>query len=142
MLGKITKWVMAMVAFGVALLWFSNYSSIRRSSEIGVQAVKLLYQFYDLEELDSNMTELKKITSGAVYDELTIDNEERLLNTYLKLKGNTCLIHVIECTSDYVTYSLETETIDKDRKFIFMFEVRGGKIIKVKEAECIDFTNS
>ena len=81
MLGKITKWVMAMVAFGVALLWFSNYSSIRRSSEIGVQAVKLLYQFYDLEELDSNMTELKKITSGAVYDELTIDNEERLLNT-------------------------------------------------------------
>ena len=141
MLGKITKWVMAMVAFGVALLWFSNYSSVRRSSEIGVQAVKLLYQFYDLEELDSNMTELKKITSSAVYDELTIDNEERLLNTDLKLKGNTCLVHVIECTSDYVTYSLETETIDKDRKFIFMFEVRGGKIIKVKEAECIDFTN-
>lgn len=140
MLSKVA-WYTSIVGLTALTIVF-GFKAIQQPTDIGVKAVKLLYQFYDLEELDRNMAELKKITSDAVYDELTIDNEERLLNTYLKIKGNTCLVHVVDYTSDYVVYTLETATIDKNRKFIFMFSTKGGKITKVKEAECIDFTNS
>lgn len=142
MLSKVIKGCIGAIILTMAAIWFSWFFTERNSARLGVRAVKLLYQFYDLNELDKNMTDFKKIVSNSVYEELTIDNEERLLTTYLKLKGNTCIVHVVESTADYVIYTLETDTIENDRKFIFMFSTEGGKIIKVKEAECIDFTSS
>lgn len=111
-----------------------------KRTETAVEAVKDLYQFNQVNELNNNMKNLKKITTSSVYNQLTVDNEERTLNTYLKFKGNPTTVNVIDVTNSYVLYSLTNENIDEDRVFIFMYSFDSkGKICKVRESECLDF---
>ena len=105
-----------------------------------IEVVQDLYQFSKVEELDSNMLKMQDLTTQSVYNQLTVDNEERTLNTYLKFKGDTTSVNVVKATSSYILYTLTNENIDKDRVFIFMYECNGkGKISSVRESECLDF---
>lgn len=136
MLYRIVKPLLVIALAIILLAQFQKWNS----SKVGVSAVNLLYKFHDYTELDSNMAELRKIVTSSVYDELTIDNEGRLLNTYLKFKGNACIPHVIASTSDYVLYILETQSIEETRLFLFIYSTNlFGKIDSVREVECIDF---
>lgn len=130
--------IMFLLPFVIAL--FLVNSNTKNPEKIGITAVKELYQFEKTEDLDGNMERLKRITTDSVFSQLTVDNEERTLNTYLKFKGKTTSINVIKSTDNYVLYSLDTEFISPDRVFIFMFNVnRDGKIDYVRECECLDF---
>lgn len=112
-------------------------------SDIGVQAVNCLYDFGTVEQLDFQMQGLKEITTDAVFNQLTIDNEERTLNTYLKFKNKPVTVEIVDATNDYVLYRLKTEEISIDRLFCFYFRVnKAGKIDTVREVEAIDFINS
>ena len=89
------------------------------------------------------MQALKEITTDAVFNQLTIDNEERTLNTYLKFKNKPVTVEVEEITNDYVLYRLKTEEISADRLFCFYYSVnKDGKLDKVREVEAIDFVSS
>lgn len=108
--------------------------------QIGCNAVKYLYQFNKVENLDSNMKKLKKITTDSVYNQLTVDNEERTLNTYLKFKGESTDVNIIKATDSYILYSLDNTSVEPDRIFIFMYNVNSDKKIDyVRECECLDF---
>lgn len=116
--------------------------SERRDAELGEAAVKLLYDFGTAEQLDYQMQGLKEITTEPVFNQLTIDNEERTLNTYLKFKNEPVTVEVARSTNQYVIYSLDTKNISKDRIFVFFFTVNGeGKIDSVREVEAIDFVD-
>lgn len=133
---RIVKSLLVITLAAILLAQFQKWNS----SKVGISAINLLYKFHDYTELDSNMAELRKIVTSSVYDELTIDNEGRLLNTYLKFKGNACIPHVIASTSDYVLYTLETQSIEETRLFLFIYSTNlFGKIDSVREVECIDF---
>ena len=69
-------------------------------SALGEQLVKALYDYDSVYELDAQMTIVKSICSEAVYNDLTIDNEQRTLTTYLKFKQDP--VHVIIHNSEYV----------------------------------------
>ena len=135
------------VAFAV-IVPISIYARVQSVAEdrvaaLGEEAVKLLYDFGTVEQLDYQMNDLKKITTGAVFNQLTIDNEERTLNTYLKFKNKAVTVKVVKSTSDYVLYRLETENISEDRLFAFFFDVDdSGKISYVREVEAIDFVDT
>ena len=135
------------VAFAV-IVPISIYARVQRVAEdrvaaLGEEAVKLLYDFGTVEQLDYQMNDLKKITTDAVFNQLTIDNEERTLNTYLKFKNKAVTVKVVKSTSDYVLYRLETENISEDRLFAFFFDVDdSGKISYVREVEAIDFVDT
>lgn len=110
--------------------------------EIGVNTVKLLYEFSSYEDLARHQVDLQECTTSEVYNQLTFDKEERTLFTYLKFKNKQTAVRVIKSTDDYVLYSLDNENIDASRKFIFLFEVdKQGKVCSVREEECIDFVD-
>ena len=135
------------VAFAV-IVPISIYARVQSVAEdrvaaLGEEAVKLLYDFGTVEQLDYQMNDLKKITTDAVFNQLAIDNEERTLNTYLKFKNKAVTVKVVKSTSDYVLYRLETENISEDRLFAFFFDVDdSGKISYVREVEAIDFVDT
>lgn len=127
-----------------AVAYFNYRTSIyRNAAHIGEQAVKLLYDYGTIEQLDYQMVGLKEITTEPVFNQLTIDNEARTLNTYLKFKKNAVTVNVFKSTESYIMYSLVTKEISPDRKFIFMFELNeNGKISWVREVEAIDFVTT
>lgn len=124
---------------GLAITFNVKRIEAKRTS-IAIEAVQDLYQFSKVEDLDKNMAKLKDFTTQSVYNQLTVDNEERTLNTYLKFKGAPTIVNVVKATSSYILYTLTNENIDKDRVFIFMYDFNSkGQISKVRESECLDF---
>ena len=63
------------------LITVSTANMNKQKAQIGEQAVKLMYQFVDLQQLQLNMIDLKSITTEPVFNQLTIDNEDRTLYT-------------------------------------------------------------
>lgn len=111
-----------------------------KKTNTAIEIVQDLYQFSKVEDLDKNMLKIKDLTTKSVYNQLTVDNEERTLNTYLKFKGDATSVNVVKATSSYILYTLTNKNIDKDRVFIFMYECNEkGKISSVRESECLDF---
>lgn len=127
----------------LALLATVSAANINKQRQkAGEQAVKLMYQFVDLQQLQLNMIDLKAITTKPVFNQLTIDNEDRSMYTYMKFKGTKTSVKITKATSTYVLYSIENDNIDSDRKFIFMFDCdKTGKISYVREAEINDFVS-
>lgn len=112
----------------------------KQKRELGEQAVRLMYQFVEVEQLQFNMIDLQSITTEAVFNQLTIDSEDRALYTYVKFLGLTTSVEIIKSTSSYVLYSINNDNIDSERRFIFMFDCdSSGKISYVREAEIYDF---
>lgn len=106
----------------------------------GIKAVNLMYNFDDVYELDSNMSDLAKITTKDIFSEITIDNQDRALNTYLKFKKNPTKVEIIKSTPYYVLYRLKTESLTGNRKFMMTFDTNWlGKIDYIREMEIIDF---
>lgn len=140
------KIILVVVTVLVIVLSFSIITRIQTKNlekKIGIKAVNLLYSFNDIYELDKNMSELNKICTEKVYNELTIDNENRTLNTYLKFKEDSVKVKVIKSRSNYVLYRLKTDAISKDRLFVFIYDVNNkGKISYVREVEAIDFVQN
>lgn len=126
------------------ILFINNKQLIKEEKEqIGLTAVKALYDFRDAYQLDSNMVTLKEITTEPVFNDLTIDNEQRTLNTYLKFEGKSVTVNILKNTDSYVLYSLNTEKISDERIFVFFFDVdKEGKISWYKEVEGIEFVNT
>lgn len=126
---------------GVSVLGLAAVTS-GKSKSLGVKAVMLMYNFDTIEQLSEQMAELREITTPEIYEELTIDNEDRTLNTYLKFRGNPVTVSIIKATGDYVMYSLTSESIGTDRIFMFLYETDNQKINYVREVECIDFVET
>lgn len=126
---------------GICLLMLFSIKFIKnKNTSTAVKAVECLYQFNKVEDLNNKMKELEKITTSSVYNQLTVDNEERTLNTYLKFKGNPTSVKIQNVTDSYILYKLDNENIDKDRVFVFMYRINShGKISYVRECECLDF---
>lgn len=122
----------------VYIIW--SVSNKADNVEIGMKAVRYMYHFQSLKELDDNMDRLKKITSDEVYEKLTIDNTDRTLRVYLKFRNKPVIVNVEKATENYVIYSLISENISANRKFVFFFETnREGTIVDVRESEVVDF---
>lgn len=118
-------------------------SSADTKADLGVELVKAMYDFENPYELDKNMLVVQKLVTEDVFSDLTIDNEQRTLSTYFKFKDASVHVNVLKSTDSYVLYSLDSEAISADRKFILIFSVNEEGIInEVKEMECYEYLNS
>lgn len=135
------KWVAVALLITLAILFLSEtFTMQKQKKELGIKAVKCMYEFTEVGQLQFNMFDLQKITTEPVFNQLTIDNENRALFTYVKFKCDRTSVNVIKATSSYVLYSLKNDNVDSERKFIFMFDCdKTGKISYVREAEINDF---
>lgn len=126
----------------LALLYSKSLHLNKDKAKIGENAVLALYNFGTVEQLNQQMKDLKSICSEGVFNQLTIDNEDRTLNTYLKFKNKATEVNIIKSTESYVLYTLNNDYISADRKFVFLFEInQNGVIDWVREEEAIDFIN-
>ena len=118
-------------------------SSAGTKADLGVELVKAMYDFENPYELDKNMLVVQKLVTEDVFSDLTIDDEQRTLSTYFKFKDASVHVNVLKSTDSYVLYSLDSEAISADRKFILIFSVNEeGVINEVKEMECYEYLNS
>lgn len=114
-------------------------------ARLGRQAVALLYNFKSIQQLDGQMTGLYNITTEEVYNQLTIDNEGRTLNTYIQFNCGSCEVNVLESGTEFVIYSLKASSGSpkEDEIFVFLYNVnKDGKICWVKEMEGYEFTDT
>ena len=140
--GVILMFVVAIGIF-IGLVVYNRQLTDEKIAEIGEEAVKFLYDYGTVEQLDFQMSGLKQITTPEVFNQLTIDNEERTLNTYLKFKQDPVTVEVVKSTNKYVMYRLHTANISEERLFVFFFNVnKDGLIYEVREVEAIDFISN
>ena len=129
------------VAFGFALVLVPYYTARylecitlpEKMTELGVSTVKLMYEFETPGEILSNQEKLKDILSEEEFDELCIDNELRTVNAYYKFGYSESAVNVVKADSNYVIYTLDNENIDRDTKWLFLFDVVSGRVCNVRE---------
>lgn len=108
------------------------------AKDVGLRALYAMYDFDTLEQLDRQMATLAECTTEEVYTQLTIDCENKTLETYLKFKNEATSVIVLECTDDYIKYSLKNKFVSEDRQFIFMYKVNSDdKIYDAWEGEVL-----
>lgn len=114
-------------------------------ARVGREAVALMYNFSTIGQLDNQMTALRELVTDDVFQQLTIDNEGRTLNTYLQFKCKSCEVEILESGTEFVIYKLNASsgTPTEDEIFLFIYNVdSSGKICWVKEYEGYEFTDS
>lgn len=110
------------------------------NGRVGSKAVKLLYDFNNIGELEDNLVGLKSMMTDRCYYSTTVVNSDKSLNTYLKLKKAKTTVNIIESKPGFVLYSLDNPNITPSRLFIFSYKLNlFGKIEEVREFEAIDF---
>lgn len=111
--------------------------------DMGIRLVKCLYDFDSAYQLDANMLLVKEMTTEAVFNDLTIDNEERTMLTYLKFKDCGAHVIILESDANFVRYSLDSDAIEESREFVLYFTVnREGLIDSVEEGEFVKFIDT
>ena len=146
---KIAKFV---VVFGLLIVcaWQVAFYSVKSYMDnnvskkaLGEELVMAMYNFETPYQLDSQMLIVQTLTTEDVFNDLTIDNEQRTITTYLKFKDCGVKAEIISSGEDYVYYKLDSEVIAENRTFILFFRVNeDGLIDWVKEAECVEFIDT
>ena len=142
---SVLKFLTAVVfsfSVGVLILFLASYDREGLEDDIGIKAVKYMYQFTTIAELDANMEGLKLITSDEVYNYLTFDRTDKALNVYLKFHNKPVFVNIEDTGPGFVIYTLNTESISADRRFVFFFKVKSGKIVYAREGEFLDFNDT
>lgn len=145
MKGKTVPRFLLILVVVVAVLFDFFYISLHSSStnvkeEAGKEVVKLLYDFADMEQLEGQQLQLKSKVTEDVFNQLTVDNEERRLNTYLKFNQEVSTVEFLITTDKYIVYRLDCIALETSRVFLFTYHVNSlGKIDRVYEAELIGF---
>lgn len=126
----------------IATLFIVSKRSDNKESkqDIGLEVLNCLYTFDTSQMLNDNMQTLHSLCTNEVYNQLTIDNEERLLSTYLKFNSCECRVKVITKSNGMILYNLVCDAINPNRLFLFCYSINDkNKICSVREAECLDF---
>lgn len=123
----------------IICIFFIKKGTFKYNEQLGIQVLTTLYEFETVDEFEKNMEEFQNYVSEDVFYQMTVDNTDRVLGVYLKLKGNSCNVDIVESTSNYIVYHLISNSIERERLFLFCFSVENGKIIEIKEAELFPF---
>lgn len=128
--------------FGLLFLMisFSISREVFNPGSVGEKAVMALYDFKDINELEDQLGDLKRITTESVYNKIAVINADKALNTYLKMHKNPVKVEIIDKQPGIVHYTLHTDSLSDGRQFLFIYKVNWlGKICYVNEMEGIGF---
>lgn len=114
--------------------------SAERKQAVGEQVVKLLYEFSSADSLELQQSKLAMYTTEDVYNQLSTDNLEHTIRTYVWYDCSWATVNFLRCTDSYVVFSMNSDYTTPDQHFIFMFEVDSkGRICYAREAEIDEF---
>ena len=134
--------ILSLVMVSILTTWLGfMYLKSLEDVKTGEKAVKLMYDFGSYDEVyQEHMTKLKELTTDDIYTNITVTNVDRALTTYLKFKGHSSKVKILQKTDSYIMYYLDTESITQTRKFVMYYHVNmWGKIDDIQECEVRDF---
>lgn len=129
------------ISVSCSLFFGFKYLKEKDGMRTAEQAVMLMYNFESFTELyDKQMAELKEIVTEDVYNNITVENIDRALTTYLKFRQNPAKVTILEKTEDHIIYTITSDSLTTGRKFVMYYDTNiFGKINKMEEAELRDF---
>lgn len=135
--------ISAVLVLSVGFTLFSGFNYLREKEGIRTaeQAVMLMYNFESFTDLyEKQMSELKELVTDEVYQNITVENIDRALTTYLKFRQNPSKVTILEKTSDHIIYTIASDSLTSGRKFVMYYDTNiFGRINKMEEAELRDF---
>jgi hypothetical protein len=148
--GKMPAAKLLMTVGAIAMMWASGWvtatmwSDIRQNREValGVRTLRSLYEFENLTQFDENVDLFETLVTPHVFHLMSADNSDRILRVYLKFNGRPSYVDIIETGPNYVIYSLVCAAIERERLFLFIYEVEGGKVTAIREAELFAFATT
>lgn len=104
----------------------------------GIIAVKLMYEFDSVEQLPQQYTLLKKLVSEEDFDKLSIDDELRVVNTYFKFQAMPSKVNILRASDGFVAYTItsESDSITANTVWVFEYEKQHGKLCNIREYKC------
>lgn len=132
--------IYSLVVVGAILFVIARGMRDSMAEKAAKDVINDLYSFDSVDSMEINESDLRGRVTTQVFNQLTVDNDERRMNTYLKFRAESSKVKFIKVTDQYVVYSLDCAYIDSSRKFIFIYSIdRSGLISSVYEAELNPF---
>lgn len=131
------------VILGVSLLFLTASIilpitiHLQLNERIGIEAIRLMYDFNSLDELSYNMNKLKEITTPKVYHQVDINYDRRVINLYFKFKADPTHVDIISTAPNSVCYRIKNKHVSETRTFLARYKLHNGKICELREYELI-----
>ena len=141
-LRKVYAVLSVVIVTQLLLLWiFTTLSSDK--FDLGVEAVKAMYQFNTPEELLEGQQYLKSILTEDEFERLCLDNTSRAISAYYKFGYSSSKVNVLEHYDGYVLYTILNTNIPKQHQWVFEYKLTDeGKITDVKEYRLVEYYDS
>lgn len=123
------------------LLWAGTVD-VSNDQQVGERVLHALYDYEDLVAFSDNIEVLESLTTSEVFHRMTMDNADRILSVYLKFRGNTSKVNIVESGDGFIIYSLVSESIEPERLFLYTYEVEGGLVSSINEGEITPFVTN
>ena len=139
------KWRDIVVVVGVVIvslsvsIYFIREINDNRRITLAINTLRSLYEFETLTQFGENVEIFRSLVTPEVFNVKNVNNSDRILRIFLKFNGNPSYVNVLEATPNFIIYSLLSESIERDRLFIFIYEVEGRRISAIREAELFRF---
>lgn len=124
----------------VCITLLLNQYHEQRSINNAKSVVINLYTMNEGLDRINSIDNVRKLCTPEVANQLIEDYDDKLLYKYLEQSGSDASVRIKYATESYVVYSIVSDNINEDRKFIFIYQADWkGKICAVEEAELNDF---
>lgn len=130
---QILLWGSLCVIAFCCVFGFVMQLSKQADMDIGVTAVRLMYEFDDPEDLNDRYASLRRIVNDDAWEVLSIDDELRTVNTYFKFQYQSSSVNIRFHRKGLVLYSLVNNALSPDTIWAFEYDIVNGKISNVRE---------
>ena len=130
-------WANLCVILFCAILGFILERSRSSDMDIGVTAVKLMYDFKDPANLDGQYASLRKLVNDDAWEVLSIEDELRTINAYFKFYYKPSTVSILFYRKGLVLYTLTSDAIAPGTTWAFEYELVHGKISNVREYQWV-----
>lgn len=130
--------VLILVDIFLIVAGFMLVNRRRVTGDIGRSAVKLMYDFDNIEEIPQRYMTLSRFLCEEDWERLNIDNDLRAVNTYYKFNALQSEVHILDSEPGCVAYRLLNGNIPAQTVWFFTFDIVDGKICNVREYEMLN----
>lgn len=124
----------------ICITLLANQFAERRKVQTAKNVVINLYTMSNGVDRIESINKVRKLCTNSVSNKLIEDYDDKLLYKYIEQQGAAATVRIQYATDSYVIYSIVSDCINEDRKFIFIYDTnKSGKICAVEEAELDDF---
>lgn len=124
-----------------AVFGFIAVQSRSAKENLGVLAVKLMYEFDTIEDLNPQYERLHQVVSESAWEHLNINNDLRTINTYFKFRNRPSKVQIVYYRDGLLLYNLITDAVPHQTLWAFQYDIVDGKIDNVREYRLVSLYN-